>query len=65
VTGGGARTISTEDMKLLVDQAHANNMKFMLMTNLFEKDKSRKVLNFANPTKQDLDHLFAEWKQRY
>jgi len=64
VTGGGARTISTEDMKLLVDQAHTNNMKFMLMTNLFEKDKSRKVLNFANPTKQDLDHLFAEWKTK-
>ena len=64
VTEGGARTISTEDMKLLVDQAHADNMKFMLMTNLFEKDKSREVLDFANPTKQDLDHLFAEWKTK-
>jgi len=64
VSQGGAQTISPEDMKLLVDKAHENDMKFMLMTNLYEKDNSREVLNFNNPSKQEVDNLFEEWKAK-
>jgi len=62
VNRGGARTISQQDMKLLIDKAHENNMKFMLMTNLYEKEHSREVLNNHDPEKQELNKLFDEWK---
>ncbi len=64
VNQGGARTISPEDMKFLIDDAHDNNLSFMLMTNLYEKDHSREVLNQKNPKKEELDKLFDGWKDK-
>lgn len=64
VNDGGARTISLEDVKLLIDKAHENNIKFMLMTNLYEKDNSREVLNQENPTNEYIDMLFNKWKKK-
>jgi len=62
--GGGARTISSEEMKMLIKAAHKNNMKFMLMTNLYEKNNSREVLDMQNPSKQEIDKLFSGWKEK-
>ncbi len=60
---GGARTISKEDIKSIVEKAHNKGLKVMLITNLYEKDHSRDLLNFKDPKKQEIDRLFAEWSK--
>ncbi len=64
VTQGGARTISQKEIELLINKAHKNRMKFMLITNLYDKDNSREALNLRNPTKKYIDKLFNEWKEK-
>ncbi len=64
VTEGGARTISSKDMKFMIDEAHRNGLQFMLITNLYEKNKSREVLNTQNPNKNYIDSLFNKWREK-
>ena len=64
VTMWGARTISPKDMSFLIEDAHSHNLKFMLMTNLYEKNHSREILNMDNPSFDEIDHLFDEWKEK-
>jgi len=63
VTNGGARTISKSDMSYLVNQAHKNGLKFMLITNLYSKDNARQVLNLKKPTMSEAENLYSQWKQ--